>query len=58
MKPKITILIIAILFSAVVFPASADLNDGLISAWTFDDGKANDLINKNNGKITKAKFVD
>lgn len=58
MKPKITILIIAILFSAVVFPASADLNDGLISAWTFDDGKANDLINKNNGKITKAKVVD
>ena len=57
MKHKINTFATLTLFLAVIFSASADLNDGLISAWTFDDGRADDQINKNDGKITKAKVV-
>ena len=31
--------------------AYADLADGLISAWTFDDGTAKDCVGNNDGKI-------
>ena len=58
MKHKINTFATLTLFLAVIFSASADLNDGLISAWTFDDGRADDQINKNDGKITKAKVVE
>ncbi|MFQ6040846.1 MAG: LamG domain-containing protein [Candidatus Poribacteria bacterium] len=34
-----------------ILSADADLTDGLISAWTFDDGTAKDVVGKNNGKI-------
>jgi len=36
----------------------AELRDGLISAWLFDDGTAKDSVGKNNGKIEKAKVVE
>lgn len=40
------------------FCVQADLNDDLISAWTFDDGTANDAVNNNDGEINGAEVVD
>lgn len=37
----------------------ADINDGVIAGWTFDDGKVTDAVGKNHGKLTGgAKIVD
>jgi hypothetical protein len=39
--------------------AKADLNKGLIAAWTFDDGTARDSVGASNGKfVDGAKAVD
>jgi hypothetical protein len=35
----------------------ADLNDGVVAAWTFDDGKVTDAIGKNHGKLFKGAVV-
>ncbi len=45
-------------FIALGFSASADLNEGLISAWTFDDGTARDSLENSDGEINNANAVD
>lgn len=35
----------------------ADLNKGVVAAWTFDDGKVTDAIGKNHGKLFKGAAV-
>jgi hypothetical protein len=46
-------------FCAITTIASAALTDSIISAWTFNDGTANDKWNRNNGKLMGgAKIVD
>lgn len=36
----------------------ADLDEDLISAWTFDDGSAKDAVGSNHGEINGAEVVD
>ena len=53
------ILLVGFCFSLVFgYYVKADLNDGLISAWTFDDGSAKDSVSKNLGEITNAQQVN
>ncbi len=54
-KILFTVLCFYLAFSMVV---NADLNDGLISAWTFDDGTAKDALNNSNGEINGAVLTD
>ena len=35
----------------------ADLNEGVVAAWTFDDGKVTDAIGQNHGKLFKGAVV-
>ena len=35
----------------------ADLNKGVVAAWTFDDGKVTDAIGQNHGKLFKGAVV-
>lgn len=55
-----TRLLIAVCLSLLAFGFSiqADLNGDLISAWTFDDGKANDAVGNNDGEINGATVTD
>jgi len=38
--------------------AQADLNEALISAWTFDDGTADEAVSNNSGEINGATVTD
>ena len=59
MKLFIAILTIAIFAICITTSANADLNDGVVAAWTFDDGKVTDSIGKAHGELFKAaKIVD
>ena len=59
MKLFISILAIAALAICVTVSTHADLNDGVIAAWTFDDGKVTDAIGAAHGELFKAaKIVD
>jgi len=49
MLMKAILILFCLLIGAVY--AYADLADGLISAWTFDDGTAKDSVGNNDGKI-------
>lgn len=50
---------VVMLAMGVTFTAPADLNDGVIAAWTFDDGKVTDAIANAHGELFKgAKIVD
>lgn len=51
MKSTKLFTILCILGLLVASFASAKLEDGLISVWTFDDGSAKDSIGNNNGKM-------
>ena len=44
MKLSIFILAIATLMIGISGSAFADINDGVVAAWTFDDGKVTDAI--------------
>ena len=35
----------------------ADLNKGVVAAWTFDDGKVTDAIGQNHGKLFKGAAI-
>ena len=59
---RLHITVISSLFAvaAVVgfpFAVDADINDGIIGAWTFDDGDVTDSIGKNHGELFKAAKV-
>lgn len=43
--------VVFLLALPVTYNAFADVNKGIIAAWTFDDGTAKDSIGKNDGKI-------
>ncbi len=59
MKLFISILAISVLAIGVTISAFADLNDGVIAAWTFDDGKVTDAIGNAHGELFKAaKIID
>ena len=59
MKLFISILTIAIFAICITTSANADINDGVVAAWTFDDGKVTDSIGKVHGELFKAaKIVD
>ncbi len=51
------LVLVALGFCAVTNMASAALLDGVISAWTFNDGTGNDLFNRNNGKFMDGAYV-
>ena len=57
MKLFISILAIAALAIGVTISADADLNDGVVAAWTFDDGKVTDAVGKAHGKLFKAAKI-
>ena len=40
MKLFISILAISVLAIGITISAFADINDGVVAAWTFDDGKS------------------
>ncbi len=57
--PTLIALAVGVLFSIGLMTVQADINDGLIGAWTFDDGKITDSIGSNHGELFKAaKIVD
>ncbi len=59
MKFSIAVLTIAVFAICITTSALADLNDGVIAAWTFDDGKATDSIGDAHGELFKAaKIID
>ena len=59
MKFLISVLAVAALAIGVTAAVQADLNDGVIAAWTFDDGKVTDAIEEAHGELFKAaKIVD
>ncbi len=57
MKLFISTLAIAILAISISISAYADLNDGVVGAWTFDDGKATDAIGNAHGELFKAAKI-
>jgi len=58
-KLFILLLVIAVLAIGIKVSAKADINDGVIAAWTFDDGKVTDAISDAHGELFKgAKIVD
>ena len=59
MKLFISIFAITLLAISVSMSAHADINDGVVAGWTFDDGKVTDSIGKAHGELFKAaKIVD
>ena len=59
MKLFIVFPVIVLLTIGVTFSVQADLNDGVIAAWTFDDGKGTDAVGDAHGELFKnAKIVD
>ena len=57
MKLFISILAFVVLAIGVTISAHADLNDGVIAAWTFDDGKVTDAIGNAHGELFKAAKI-
>ncbi len=57
MKLLISILAVTILVFGVTTSLRADLNDGVIAAWTFDDGKVTDAVGKAHGELFKAAKI-
>lgn len=45
------VLIVSICSTSISFAGLSNLEDGLISAWTFDDGSAGDSFGNNDGKF-------
>lgn len=59
MKLFISILAFAVLAIGITISAYADLNDGVIAGWTFDEGKVADAIGNVHGELFKgAKIAD
>ncbi len=57
MKLLISTLTIAVLAICITTSALADLNDGVIAAWTFDDGKVTDAIGDAHGELFKGAKI-
>ena len=57
MKLFIFLLAISALAIGVTISAGADINDGVIAAWTFDDGKVTDSIGDAHGELFKAAKI-
>ncbi len=57
MKLFISILTIAVFAICITTSALADLNDGVVAAWTFDDGKATDAIGDAHGELFKGASI-
>jgi len=55
--PTLIALAVGVLFSISPMIVQADINDGLIGAWTFDDGKVTDSIGTNHGELFKAAKI-
>ena len=59
MRLFISILAIAALAIGIAISAHADINDGVVAGWTFDDGKVTDSVGEVHGELFKAaKIVD
>ena len=59
MKLFISILAISVLAIGITISAFADINDGVVAAWTFDDGKVTDAVGDAHGELFKgAKITD
>ena len=57
MKLFISILTIAVFAICITTSALADLNDGVVAAWTFDDGKVTDAIGDAHGELFKGASI-
>lgn len=57
MKLSISMLTFTLLVFGVTMSLSADLNDGVIAAWTFDDGKVTDAVGNAHGELFKAAKI-
>lgn len=57
MKLSISILAIATLMIGISGSAFADINDGVVAAWTFDDGKVTDAIADAHGELFKGATI-
>ena len=57
MKLLISILTIAVFAICITTSALADLNDGVVAAWTFDDGKVTDAIGDAHGELFKGASI-
>lgn len=57
MKLVIVMLAIAMLAVGISVSAYADLNDGVVAAWTFDDGKVTDAIGDAHGELFKGAKI-
>lgn len=57
MRLFILTLAIAVLAIGITISAFADINDGVIAAWTFDDGKVTDAVGKAHGKLFKGAKI-
>ena len=57
MKLLIFILAISALAIGITISAFADINDGVIAAWTFDDGKVTDAVGSAHGELFKAAKI-
>ncbi len=57
MKLFISMLTLAALAIFLTTPAVADINDGVVAGWTFDDGKVTDAIGKAHGELFKGAKI-
>lgn len=57
MKLFIFFLAISALAIGVTISAVADINDGVVAAWTFDDGKVTDAIGDAHGELFKGAKI-
>ena len=57
MRLLISILTIAVFAICITTSALADLNDGVVAAWTFDDGKVTDAIGDAHGELFKGAKI-
>ena len=57
MKTGVLFLPLCLMWTFNLF-VKADLNEDLISAWTFDDGTANDAVGNNDGEINGATVTN
>ena len=57
MKLFISTLTIAVLAICITTSASADINDGVVAGWTFDDGKVTDAIGDAHGELFKGATI-
>ena len=57
MKPVLVILATAVLAIGISVSAYADINKGIVAAWTFDDGKVTDVVGDAHGELFKAAKI-